>query len=160
MVIQGSHQEAARTSVSRSVPGVAFRSFAAELSIGNKHRGAAGVGIALMNRSKKNWSFEIERNRDGDLSYTVSRGTRTESSNLGLNIPSNVPMAVSFSLNREPKQPVLTVRVNNKIVYSDEVVALRNPTGRMTPLFFAKTAHALPVDISLDNVELVYAELK
>ncbi len=160
LVIQGSHQEAARTSVSRSVPGVAFRSFAAELSIGNKHRGAAGVGIALMNRSKKNWSFEIERNRDGDLSYTVSRGTRTESSNLGLNIQSNVPMAVSFSLNREPKQPVLTVRVNNKIVYSDEVVALRNPTGRMTPLFFAKTAHALPVDISLDNVELVYAELK
>ena len=112
-----------------------------------------------MNRSKKNWSFEIERNREGDLSYTVSRGTRLESSNLDVNIPSNVPMTVSFSLDREPKQPVLTVKVNNKVVYSDEVVALRNPTGRMTASFFAKTAHALPVDISLDNVELIYAQL-
>ena len=45
------------------------------------------------------------------------------------------------------------------VTYSDEVVALRNPTGRMTSSFFAKTAHALPVDISLDNVELIYAQL-
>ena len=159
LVIKGSHAAAARTSAGRSVPGIAFRSFAAELSIGNEHRGSAGVTIALMNRSKKNWSFEIERNREGDLSYTVSRGTRLESSNLGVNIPSNVPMTVSFNLDREPKQPVLTVKVNNKVVYSDEVVALRNPTGRMTASFFAKTAHALPVDISLDNVELIYAQL-
>jgi hypothetical protein len=141
------------------VPGIAFRSFSAELSIGNDHRGGAGVAIALMNRSKKNWSFEIERNREGNLSYTVSRGTRSESSNLDMNISSNIPMTVSFSLDREPKQPVLTVKVNDKVVYSDEVVALRNPTGRMTSSFFAKTAHALPVDISLDNVELIYAQL-
>ena len=159
LVIKGSHAAAARTSVSRFVPGIAFRSFAAELSIGNDHRGSAGVAIALMNRSKKNWSFEIERNREGDLSYTVSRGTRSESSNLGVNIAPNIPMTVSFSLDREPKQPVLTVKVNNTVVYSEEAVGLRNPTGRMASSFFAKTAHALPVDISLDNVELIYAQL-
>ncbi|MFT7517399.1 MAG: tetratricopeptide (TPR) repeat protein [Myxococcota bacterium] len=160
LIIEGQHEAAARTSVSRSVPGIAFRSFDSDLTIGANHRGSAGVAIALMNRSKKTWSFEVERNREGQLSYSVSRGTRVESENLSMSVAVGVPMNVRYSLDREPKQPVLTVRVNNQVVYSAEVVALRNPTGQMTSSFYAKTAHALPVDISLDNVELIYAQIK
>jgi tetratricopeptide (TPR) repeat protein len=160
LVIEGQHQSAAITSVSRSVPGIAFRSYAADLVVAPEHRGAAGIGIALKNRSKVTWAFEIERNREGKISYTLSRGTRVEAKNVDLSVAVGSPMRVSFSLNREPKQPVLTVRVNEQVVYEDEVVALRNPTGRMSSSFFARTAHALPVDISYDNVELIYVEMK
>ena len=160
IVIEGQHESAARTSVSRSVPGVSFRSYAADLMIGPGHRGAAGIALALMNRSKTTWSFEVERNREGLLSYTVSRGTRVESRNVDMNVRAGTPMRVSYSLDREPKQPVLTVRVNKQIIYSEEVVALRNPTGRMASSFFAETAHALPVDISYDNVELIYSQVQ
>ncbi|MBC8370183.1 MAG: hypothetical protein H8E25_09290 [Planctomycetes bacterium] len=160
LIIEGHHEAAATTSVSRSVPGLAFRSFSGELEVAAAHRGSAGIAISLMNRSKTTWSFALERNREGRLSYAISRGTRSESKNTDINIAVGVPMTVSFSLNREPKQPILTVLVNNQIVYSDEVVALRNPTGRMESSFFAETAHALPLDVSLDNVELIYAQLK
>lgn len=157
--IKGKHQEAARTLVSRSVPGLAFRKYQGEVVVNPGHSGSGGSFIALRNRSKTTWSFEVERNQEGQISYTETRGTRSDSKNINLVIGPGKPMEVSYSLNREEKQPVLTVMVNQEVIFQQEVVALRNPTGRMHCGYFAATALPLEVDVSLDNVQLVYAQL-
>lgn len=157
LVIQGDHGGAAETRVYRTVAGAAFRSYEADLIAGQGHRGEASVFIALQNRSKETWSFHVTRDREGAVKWAMTRGTRSENGTTALRIGQGVNARVSFQVNREAKQPILTVRVDDEVIFSDQVSNLRNPTGMMAMGLAAKTAHALPVEASLDNVALVYA---
>ncbi|MHC4379860.1 MAG: tetratricopeptide repeat protein [Planctomycetota bacterium] len=157
LLIQGEHTGAGETRAFRTVAGVAFRDFATDLIVGKGHRGEAGAYIALRNRSKETWSFRVNRDREGLVGWTMTRGTRTESGRTSFNIPEGGSARISFRVNREPKQPILTVRVDDEVIFSEAVSNLRNPTGRMATGLVARTAHALPVDTSIDNIELVYA---
>ncbi|MGB0952005.1 MAG: tetratricopeptide repeat protein [Planctomycetota bacterium] len=157
LMIQGDHGGAAETRVFRTVAGAAFRSYEADLIAGNGHRGEASVYIALQNRSKETWSFHVIRDREGAVKWTMTRGTRAEHGTSDLRIAEGTNARVSFQVNREAKQPILTIRVNDEVLYSEQVANLRNPTGMMAMGLSAKTAHALPVEASLDNVALVYA---
>lgn len=157
LTIQGDHGGAAETRVFRTVAGAAFRSYEADLLTGSGHRGEASVFIALQNRSKETWSFHVIRDREGAVKWNMMRGTRSEDGNTSLRIPEGALARVSFQVDREPKQPVLTVRVDGEVIFTEPVANLRNPTGMMAMGLAAKTAHALPVEASLDNVALVYA---
>ncbi len=155
--IRGSHDSAAETQTFRTVLGVAFRSFEADWLAGMEHRAEASIFLALQNRSKVTWSFQVTRDREGLIGWTMTRGTRSEQGRSEIRLSLGQVAHVSFQLNREPKQPVLTVRINDEILFSDAVTNLRNPTGRMAMGIGAKTAHALPVAVSVDNVQIVYA---
>ena len=157
LVIQGDHGGAAETKVFRTVAGAAFRSYEADLVAGSGHRGEASVYIALQNRSKETWSFHVIRDREGAVKWNMMRGTRSENGSSTARIVQGSSARVSFQVDREAKQPILTVRVDDEVIYSEQVANLRNPTGMMAMGLAAKTAHALPVEASLDNVALVYA---
>ena len=157
LLIQGEHTGPAETSAYYTVPGVAFRSYVADLSIGAGHRGDASAFIALQNRNKETWSFRVVRDREGAISWVMMKGTRSENGRSDFRLAEGQNARISFHVNREPKQPILTVRFNDEVLYSDAVSNLRNPTGVMASGLLARTALALPVEVSLDNVELIYA---
>lgn len=157
LLIQGEHTGAAETSAYYTVPGVAFRDFTTDLNIGSGHRGDASAFIALQNRNKETWSFRVVRDREGAIGWTMKRGTRSEDGRSTFRLAEGQSARISFHVNREPKQPILTVRFNDEVLYSDAVSNLRNPTGVMASGLMVRTALALPVEASLDNVELIYA---
>lgn len=157
LLIQGDHTGPAETSAYYTVPGVAFRTYVADLAIGKGHRGDASAFIALQNRNKETWSFRVVRDREGAMSWVMTKGTRSENGRSTFRLAEGESARISFHVNREPKQPILTVRFNDEVLYSDEVSNLRNPTGVMASGLLVRTALALPVEASLDNVELIYA---
>lgn len=157
LLIQGEHSGAAETSAYYTVPGLAFRDFVADLHIENGHRGDAAAYIALQNRNKETWSFRVIRDREGAIGWSMMRGTRPENGQTAYRLAEGETARISFHVNREPKQPILTVRFNDEVIYSEAVSSLRNPTGVMASGLLVRTALALPVDASLDNVELIYA---
>lgn len=159
LVIAGRHSGVGETKTFRTVPGIAFRDFSADLAVGAGHRGEAGVYIALQNRNKETWHFRVYRDRESKITFVQSRGARTESAVITqYRIAEGGSGRVRFSVNREPTQPILTVWFNDEVLFSEAVTNLRNPTGQMACGLFAATSGALDVNTALDNVELISAQ--
>ena len=159
LFIAGHHSGVGETKTFRTVPGIAFRDFSADLSVGASHRGEAGVYIALQNRNKESWYFRVFRDRESKVTFVQSRGARAETPVITTyRVAPNGSGRVRFSVNREPSQPVLTVWFDEEVLFSEPVSNLRNPTGQMACGLFAATSGALDVDTALDNVELIFAQ--
>jgi len=160
--IRGMHRGAGRTRVARSLPAIQFQSFAVDLATGpdDVHKGDAGVFIALESArgDRQTWVLEVERDRDGRIRWSMAQGARTESGDTGLTLPPETPGRVEFTVDREQATPLLTVRFAGNVIFQQPVPALRSAAGNMAVGGYASTRNALPVDISLDEVELVYQQ--
>ena len=159
LTISGHHSGAGETKTFRTVPGISFRDFSADLSVGTSHRGQAGIYIALQNRNKETWHFRVYSDREGKVTYVQTRGTRADAPVITrYQVAPGTTGRVRFSVNREPNQPILTVWFDDEVLFSDTVTNLRNPTGRMACGLFAATSGALDVDTAIDNVQLTFSQ--
>jgi len=158
LVIRGRHDGVGETRAYRSMPGIAFREYAGTLEVGRKHQGEAGLYLALLNRSRELWSFRVYRDREGVVAWATTQGSRQEQGRTTVRLPEGSSARIQFSLDREKTQPVLTVSIEGQQIYQHEVSNLRNPTGTMAVGLSAGTAHALDVDVALDDVVLIYAQ--
>jgi tetratricopeptide (TPR) repeat protein len=157
--LSGRHSGVGETKAYRTVPGISFRDFTTDLSIGSGHRGEAGAYIALQNRNKETWYFRVYRDRENKVTYEMSRGSRVDPPVVTrFLLREGEGGRVRFNVNREANQPVLTVWFNDEVLYSDQVSNLRNPTGRMACGLFVATSGALDVNASIDNVEMIFAQ--
>ena len=159
--IRGTHKNTSEsvTRATRGVPALAFRSLSAEFVVGAEQRGEGGLMLSLENRrGAPTWQFRVYRGSEGRLRWMTQRGsTDPERGEVPVGVVAGVPVEVSFTLDREVNPPVLTVSVGGEPVYSEGVATLRSPNGELVISLFARTLNALPVDVSLDNLELIYA---
>jgi hypothetical protein len=65
---------------------------------------------------------------------------------------------VRFALDREVSPPELVVWVGQEEAYRGPEPRLKTPTGDIILELFANTVNALPVDVALDQTELVYIQ--
>jgi len=159
LTIRGTHDTAGYTRASRQAIALHFESFAGDVQVGEAHRGDAGAYIALETRQgTQTWFFNVFRDRDGQLVYHTKQGAKEDRQRLTTRVPAGTPMRVSFELDREPSTPELTVRVNEEVVYTGSAAVLKSAAGTLVYGVFADTANALPVDVTLDNVSVVYAQ--
>ena len=156
--IRGNHTEQGITRATRSVIAQHFHSFAAELIVGDDHLGDAGLFLAIETRQgRATWTFKVFRDRDGFLVYQWKQGAKEER-HKGRKLAANVPIPISFDLNREPVTPELTVRVDGEIVYQGSSAVLKSSSGSLVYGLYAETSNALPVNASMDNVDVVFSQ--
>lgn len=159
LVIQGTHDRDGLTRASRQVVALHFESFAGDLEVGEGHRGDAGLFMAIETRQgRATWSFEVFRDREGFLVYHWKQGAKEEREQLTKRVVAGMPVRVAFELDREPATPVLTVRVDEEVVYQQPTAVLKSAAGSLVYGVFVETANALPVDAALDNVSVIYAQ--
>ncbi len=160
--IRGAHRKAGEslTRAFRKLRALDFRALDAEFVLGAEQRGEGGVMISLENRrGTPTWQFRVYRGSEGRLWWMTQKATaEPERGEVPRGAATGVPVPVRFELDREQNPPVLTVSVADAVVYAEPVTALRSPTGDLVVSVFARTLNALPVDVSLDNLELVYAQ--
>ncbi len=154
--IEGYHSGAGETRAFRPIRALDFRSAEGELTIGNTNRGLAGVSISLETRRRKTWEFRVEQSRSG-LRWIEKAGAKEKHGETGIILNSGQTAKVAFKLDTEQTPPILEVRVNGEVIYSELAPRLRTPTGDLMFGAFVRTVNALPIAVSLDNVELVYA---
>ena len=157
LTIRGKHSGAATTSAYRTVPGMDFREFQGSLAVGGEHKGKAGLSIGLRTRSKETWNFRVYRDREGLVAWSMLRGSRTETGNTSFRLAEGSEARIRFQVDREQNQPVLTVWFEEEVIYMDAVSSLRNSSGRMACGIWVETSGTLPVNASLDDVEMIYA---
>jgi len=159
--IRGTHQATSEsvTRATRKVQALDFRSLTAEFAVGAEQRGEGGVMLSLENRrGMPTWQFRVYRDSQGQLRWMTQRGTaEAERGAVPASVAAGAPVPVGFALDREQNPPVLTVTVAGEAIYAEPVSTLRSPNGDLVISLFARTLNALPVDVSLDNLELVYA---
>ncbi len=160
LVLEGSHREKGMTKAYREIPAVSFRSFAADLSVGADNLGSAGTYIALVNRRTETWYLRVYRDREGGMQWVMKKGSNTESGSLGRRLAADAVARIEFELDREPTQPVLTIRIDGETVWSEAVGNLRNPAGTLASGIYVQTGNALPVAATLDRVEMIYVTAK
>ena len=153
--IRGSHREAGRTRVTRQVQGLNFVSFGADLLVTAEHRGDAGIILSLERGRRSTWEFRVYRDRDGGLRWFNKQGSREERGDAG-RLPTGAPIRVEASLDRAQTPPVLSVTVGGREIYSKAVPALRTASMPLSVGFYADTPNALPVEVALDNVEMLF----
>lgn len=159
LVIVGNHSDGGLTRASRSVTSLHFDSFAGDMEVGDNHRGDAGLFLAIETRqSRATWAFKVFRDREGQLVYHTLQGAKEERQTLGRRVSPGVPVRISFELDREPTTPQLTVRVDEQVVFQGPAAVLKSAAGSLVYGVYAETANALPVDVSLDNVSVIYAK--
>ncbi|TAH38936.1 MAG: tetratricopeptide repeat protein [Planctomycetota bacterium] len=160
--IQGQHSGEGATRVFRPIRALDFRAFSAELSVGAEHKGDAGVLVALETKGtprRTTWAFRVLRDREGALRWLIEHGNAPpEGGALQRSLAAGQPLRVAFHLDREPRPPVLTVTADGQEVWAGPVPALVSPSGELAVGAYAETRLPLPVDVSLDNVELVYVQ--
>lgn len=159
--IQGRHPKPAEsvTRAFRSVRALDFRSLAATFVVGAEQRGEGGIMLSLENRSgQPTWEFRVYRGPEGRLRWLTRKQQgepeRGEGTRL---VEPGEPVAVSFALDREANPPVLTVRAGAEVLFAGPAPLLHSPSGDLRISVFARTLNALPVDVALDDVELVFA---
>ena len=160
LVLAGSHRGQGMTKAYREVPAISFRSYAADLIVGGENLGSAGTYIALVNRNNETWFLRVYRDREGAMQWVMKKGSNTESGSLDRRLATGTPVRIAFELDREPTQPELTVRIDGEAVWKQTVGNLRNPAGMMATGIYVETGNALPVDATLDGVELIYVQPK
>lgn len=160
--IQGQHSGQGKTRAFRTVRALDFRSFAGDLTAGAEHRGEAGVYLALRTRGqaqRETWLFEVYRDREGVLRWRLQQGgAEAEGDSFSRQVPADVPLRVAFTLDREPAPPILSVTLDGERVWSRPMAALRSPAGDLAVGAFGQTSVPVPVDVRLDNVELVFSQ--
>lgn len=156
--LRGNHSEQGITRATRSVVALHFQSFVSDLTIGDDHLGDAGVFLAIETRqSRATWTFNVFRDRDGYLVYQWKQGAKEDRQRIR-KIPAAVPIRISFELDREPNTPELTVKVDGETVYQGPTAVLKSSSGSLVYGLYAETSNALPVNASLDNVEVVFSQ--
>ena len=159
LVINGNHQDQGITRASRQVTALHFQSFGGELLVGDDHRGDAGLMLAIETRQgRQTWFFKVFRDREGNLVYHWKQGAKEDRQQLSRRVTPGIPVRITFELDREPATPVLTVRVDDAVVYSEPAAVLKSAAGALVYGVYAETSNALPVDTSLDNVSVIYAK--
>ena len=159
LVIAGTHDDQGTTRATREVTALHFQSFAADLEVGEEHRGDAGLMLAIETRQgRQTWFFKLFRDREGNLVYHWKQGAKEERQQLGRRLTPGLPARVAFELDREPSTPVLTVRLNDEVIYSEPTAVLKSAAGSLVYGAYVETSNALPVDASLDNVSVIYAK--
>ncbi|MCH2101575.1 MAG: tetratricopeptide repeat protein [Planctomycetes bacterium] len=159
LTIVGNHQDQGITRASRQVTALHFQSFGGDLLVGDDHRGDAGLMLAIETRQgRQTWFFKVFRDREGSLVYHTKQGAKEDRRQLSRRITPGIPVRVTFELDREPTTPVLTVRVDDSVVYSEPAPVLKSAAGALVYGVYAETSNALPVDTSLDNVSVIYAK--
>ena len=157
--IQGPHREAGKTRAVRTLPAQHFRSFSADIKVGEAHRGDAGVFTALESRNgRQTWAFHVFRDREGWLSWSWKQGAKEDRGRTGQRLSTDETIRVGFDLDREPVPPVLRVHADGQVIWTGPVAVLRSASGSLVYGVYAETANALPVDLSLDNLEVIYAK--
>lgn len=158
LVIQGNHQDAGLTRASRDAVALHFQSFQGDLQVEEAHRGDGGVFIAIETRQgRATWEFKVFRDREGFLVYQWKQGAKEDRQQLSQRLAAGVPATISFDLDREPTTPVLTVRVNDEVIYQEPAAVLKSAAGALVYGVYAETSNALPVDASIDNVSVIYS---
>ncbi len=155
--IRGNHRDKGRTRAFRSLTATTFRSFSGDLLVGNEHIGSAGLLLALENRNRQTWIFEVFRDREGQVNWRWKQGARQEQGRAGTVVPLGSSMNIEFVLDREPVPPVLSVYLNGSPLWSGATPALRSAAGSLVAGAFVETANALPVDLLVDRVTLQYS---
>ncbi len=156
-------QEPGRTRVFRRIRAIDFQSAAATLTVGSGHQGKAGLMLSLeRRRGAPTWLIQIERQRNGEVTVYGRQGAREfpepEEQRTGIRVSAGQPLRVSFVLDREPEIPVLHVRVDGREVFQGEVPTLRSTSGDLTISVYSETANVFPVQVLLDDFELVYSQ--
>ena len=160
LVLEGSHREKGMTKAYRERAAVSFRSFAADLTVGSENLGSAGAYIALVNRRTETWYLRVYRDREGAMQWVMKKGSSTESGPLNRRLATGSTARIQFELDREPTQPILTIRIDGESVWSEAVGNLRNPAGTLASGIYVETGNALPVAATLDRVEMIYVTPK
>lgn len=159
LLIEGNHQDAGETRASREVVALHFESFAGDLEIEESHRGDAGLFMAIETRNgRSTWEFRVFRDRDGFLVYQWKQGAKEDRQQLSQRMAAGVPARISFELDREEATPILTVRVNEQVIYQAPASVLKSAAGSLVYGVYAETSNALPVHASLDNVSVIYTK--
>ena len=109
-------------------------------------------------QGRQTWFFKLFRDREGNLVYHWKQGAKEERQQLGRRLTPGLPARVAFELDREPSTPVLTVRLNDEVIYSEPTAVLKSAAGSLVYGAYVETSNALPVDASLDNVSVIYAK--
>ncbi len=158
LTIRGNHDEQGITRATRSVGALHFQSFAGDLWIGDDHLGDAGLMLAIETRQgRATWTFKVFRDRDGYMVYNWKQGAKEERKR-GRKLASNVAIPISFELDREPSTPVLTIKVDGEQIYQGNAGVLKSSSGALIYGIYAETSNALPVNTSLDNVDVVFSQ--
>jgi tetratricopeptide (TPR) repeat protein len=159
LVIRGNHGEQGKTRASRKVIALNFQSFKGQLEVGPDHRGDAGLFLAVETRQgRATWIFKVFRDRNSQLVYQWVQGAKEERQLLGRKLAANEPIQIEFRLDREPSTPILQVRLDDQVIYEGPSAFLKSASGELVFGVYAETANALPVDVSLDDVEVIYAK--
>ena len=158
LVVRGQHREQGETRVFRKVPAVDFRSFQATLAVGAGHRGEAGVMLSLENRRTRTWSFRVYRDSQGKLRWSQEQGSREKLGEIPVFVAPEQSVTLRFALDREQNPPILRVTADGRPVFEEAVPALRSPTRELFLSLSASTINALPVDLAVDEVELIYSQ--
>jgi len=155
--IRGNHRAKGRTRASRTLTATTFRSFSGDLWVGDDHIGSAGLLLALENRNRQTWIFEVFRDREGRVNWHWKQGAREDQGRTGMVVVPGSPMRIEFLLDREPVPPVLSVFLDGSLLWSGSTPALRSAAGSLVAGAFAETSNALPVDLFLDRITLQYS---
>ena len=156
LTVRGNHRGKGMTRAYRELPAMSFRSFGGALEVASGNLGSAGVYVALMNRNNETWFLRVYRDREGMLQWLLAKGSGTESGSLDRRVEEGRPVRIEFRVDREETQPRLIVRVDGETLWSGDVANLRNPAGTIACGIYVETGNALPVDASLDDVEMTY----
>jgi Tfp pilus assembly protein PilF len=160
LTIRGNHSKQGDTRATRTVTALHFNHFSGELQIGDDHLGDAGLFMAIETRQgKATWTFEVFRDRDGYLVYHWKQGAKDERKRIdGKKLPLNVPIPIEFTLDREPSTPMLTIKVDGEEIYQGSAAVLKSSSGSLVYGLYAKTSNALPVNTTLDNVQVIFSQ--
>jgi tetratricopeptide (TPR) repeat protein len=159
LVIRGNHEKQGLSRATREVVALHFQSFKGELKVGAEHRGDAGLFVAIETRQgRPTWEFKVFRDRNGMLVYQWNQGAKEERKALGRKLAADQPLHVEFRLDREPSTPVLQVRLDDVVIYQGPSAFLKSASGSLVYGIYVQTANALPVDASLDEVEVIYSK--
>ena len=127
--------------------------------VGQNHRGSAGLFTALESRNgRQTWVFQVFRDREGYLTWAWKQGVKEDRGRAGDRHAIDVPINISFELDREPVPPILHVRANGSSIWSGPAAVLRSASGSLVYGVYGETANALPVELSLDNLEVIYVK--
>mgnify|MGYP001226294766 CR=1 FL=1 len=156
--IAGTHAKAGETRAFRALRALSFRSASCLWTVGNGHRGEAGVGIALESRRRRSWGFQVFRAHDSGIRWKLTSGAKGKMGELNQQVIPGQLVEVRFALDREVSPPELVVWVGQEEAYRGPEPRLKTPTGDIILELFANTVNALPVDVALDQTELVYIQ--
>ncbi len=159
LLIEGNHQDAGMTRASREVVALHFESFSGDLEIEESHRGDAGLFMAIETRQgRPTWEFKVFRDRDGFLVYQWKQGAKEDRQQLSQRMAAGVPARIAFELDREAATPILTVSVNEQVIYQEPASVLKSAAGSLVYGVYAETSNALPVHVALDDVSVIYTK--